>query len=135
MKTERNYKKLLFTGAALGALSIVFLYDSLVKGAGLGVNVPLFITLFYIAVFLSYQGEISLKREQNWVLLVLIAGSSVTFALYNNAPLLFLNFAMLAILVPLQIGLMTGKKRLSALSAFLFSRYRLHAVRCGPSTR
>lgn len=93
--------------ASLLSLAGTFLfYDCLWKGAPLGANVPVFFVLFYAALCVLCRGKINLLRHQNYLLLLLGFGFSLTFALYNNAFLLFLNALALLFCTLLQINLM-----------------------------
>ncbi len=110
MQMENKDKRLLFTSIGMGVAAVLLLYDTLFKTANPGLNVPVFIALFYAALFLHFKETLDLRQEQNWLLLLLIAAFSVMFSLYNNTLLLLLDFLMLLILLPLQIGIMTGKQ-------------------------
>lgn len=93
--------------ASLLSLAGTFLfYDCLWKGAPLGANVPLFFVLFYAALCVLCCGKMNLLRHHNYLLLLLGFGFSLTFALYNNAFLLFLNALALLFCTLLQINLM-----------------------------
>lgn len=93
--------------ASLLSLAGTFLfYDCLWKGAPLGANVPVFFVLFYAALCVLCRGRMNVLRCHNYLLLLLGFGFSLTFALYNNAFLLFLNALALLFCTLLQINLM-----------------------------
>jgi len=104
-----DFTRVCILAAVFAVLFDILLYGSLFSGMPLGVNVPVMVCVFYAALFVSERKNVNLAREHNWFLLVLILGLSVTFALYNNGLLLFLNAVAILLLGAVQIALMTGR--------------------------
>ncbi len=100
--------KTLALASALALIGTFLCYDCLFQGAPLGANVPFFFLLFYAAVFFLFRQKANLLRHQNFLLLALSFAFSLTFALYNNAFLLFLNACALFCCTALQLNLMLG---------------------------
>lgn len=100
---RKNVWLLLFLGIA-GA----YLFHGVVfYGHPLGINVLIAVLCCYGVILGSQKGNLNLRRQQNWLLLPFIAALCATFFLYNNLLLLILNGIAVALLIPLQISLMT----------------------------
>ena len=83
----------------------------------LGVNVPVFIFLLYVAVF-AYQGRTKSKSDRDsiyFLLIVLLA--SLPFILYDTSPFRILQFALLGFFVLFQIFTMYGCRKYKHLSS------------------
>ncbi len=107
-QTNHQPIKTLAWASGLSLAGTVLFYDCLFQGAPLGTNVPIFFLLFYAALLCCYGHQANLLRNQNYLLVILGFAFSLTFALYNNPFLLFLNGVALLYCTALQLNLMLG---------------------------
>ena len=103
-----NTKKTAISAGVFAVVAAFFLFPMFYRFAPLGLNVPVFVAVLYGAMFFCLRDQIDLKRRKNYLLLIPIAAISAEFALFNNGLLKFLNLVMLAILVCMQILMMTA---------------------------
>jgi len=93
--------------AFLFALAVNIFSYGILKGEGLGINVPLSVLAFYIARGISMP-EWSFTRGGNWVLLIFMAAFSMSFVFFNNGFLLFLNVVSIMAVSGIQLALASG---------------------------
>ncbi len=101
----RYYRSL--AAAFIFSLMVNVLMYGFLKGAGLGINVPITVLMFYIARCLSMP-SFDLRRGGNWVLIPFIILFSCSFLIYNNGFLLFLNLIGLIAVSGIQLALASG---------------------------
>lgn len=92
------------------ALLLGFLLFEFILFGGFGISVPVYMTVFYAAVFWYFYGKPSGISRSGLPLLVPIALLSACFGLYDNPVLAVLNFMLLSGLVAFQLAAMSGNR-------------------------
>ena len=108
MKQMNNTKRTALSAGIFAVAAAFFLFPMFYRFAPLGLNVPVFVGILYAAVFFCLRDRIDLMRRKNFFLLIPIAAVSAEFAIFNNGLLKFFNLVTLAVLVCMQILMMTG---------------------------
>lgn len=100
------------------ALALGVLFCELVFFAGFGIGMTAWLALFYATALWFLRGNATGNRL-SWVLLVPIVGLGISFALYDNPALQFLDFMVLLALCALQLAQWTGLRTQSFSAAGL----------------
>jgi hypothetical protein len=95
---------------AFVALALGFLLFELVLFEGFGVCVPVYMALFYAAVFWYFNGKPGGINAKSLPLLIPIALLLVCYVLYDNIVLSLLNLVLLFTLTVLQVATMSGNR-------------------------
>ncbi len=98
----------------------MLLYDTLFKLIPLGLNVPLYLVIFYAALLLTLGKHITSNPKSTLVHLALIALLCIPFVLLSNPLLLTINAFLILLLLCEQVMLCMKKT--------LYDRYSIHFV-------
>lgn len=99
---ERKEKLMLLLAAVLG-----FLFFDFFSG-GFGVSVPLYLLIFYAVILWFFTGRTEGINKKAFLLTIPIFLLAATFLLYDNYVLMFFNIIILAVLIIIQLGALTG---------------------------
>lgn len=105
MTTETKDRLFVFLALALG-----FLFCEFILFEGFGISLPVYMILFYAAVFWYFRGKPEGFKPSGLLLLLPIGLLSAGFALYDDIVLSMLSFLLLYALIVFQLASMTGNR-------------------------
>ncbi len=106
-----KYTYTAFISFLFAVISVAFLFPVFCRFMPAGISIPVSVAAFYAALLTSMRGRFSLKRGGNWQLFIPIGLSALQFIFFNNGLLSFLNLVMIALILSIQISLMTGMRK------------------------
>ena len=107
--TDISTPRLALAGIVLAVLFCFLLYDNLFGLIPLGLNVPLYLAVFYLMLGVVFGKRFLSGLRRTSFHLVFIALLSVTFVLFNNPVLLTINAVLILLLAGEQVMLGMGQ--------------------------
>lgn len=111
MDNNFRYTYTAFISFLFSIVATVFLFPVLYRFSPAGISIPIVVGAFYAALLTSMRGRYSLKRGGSWQLFIPIGLCSLQFVFFNNGLLSFLNLIAIALMLSIQISLMTGMRK------------------------
>ncbi|MBC5649512.1 DUF4153 domain-containing protein [Christensenella tenuis] len=104
-QTAIRTPRLALAGAVLAVLFCILLYDNLAGLIPLGLNVPLYLTAFYLLLGVAFGKRFRVGCARTVFHLACIFLLSITFVLFNNPVLLAINAILIILLAGEQVML------------------------------